>query len=117
MKRLREFLTFRTEDFLKDKKLIVTGCRPWLDNETKAKKGTRVDVVILEDNTKYVPKDGETVSNRFEKLSLKVAKEITIPVDTTVKAVNAVGTIYGEYQNQLAITCEDVVVVQGRGNA
>lgn len=117
MKNLTQFISFRIEDFLKEKRLVVVGCRPWTDNNSKDVLGTKVDVVIIVDNTHYERKDGKQVTNRFEKLTLKVPKEIEFPADTEVKAVQATAKVYGEYQHLLTITCEDVVAVQPSSKA
>lgn len=117
MRGLKQFMEFRIDDFLKEKKLVVVGCRQWLDSNGKDVLGTKVDTVILVDNTDYVRKDGAQISNRFEKLTLKVRKDIEFPLDTVVKPVNATASVYGDYQNQLAIKCEDVVAIQPSGKA
>lgn len=117
MKGLKQFMEFRLDDFLKEKKLVVIGCRKWLDSNGKDVLGTKVDTVILVDNTDYMRKDGTQISNRFEKLTLKVRKDIEFPIDSVVKPVDGRASVYGDYQNQLAITCKDVVAVPPSGKA
>jgi len=115
MKHLSQFLKFEDDRFFKEKQLICTGVKPWyeyIDNKkTDVCLGTAVQVVITDDKTAYEQKDGETVTNRFEKLSVKVAKNITVPVDATVELVNPVCRIYGDYRNQLGVHADDVQVV------
>ena len=74
MKYLNQFSVFDLDKFLNGKKLVVTGCAPLKDNDTGKVLGTRVSTVIFADNTEYKHKDGETGSNRFEKLNIKVSK-------------------------------------------
>ena len=112
MKYLNQFSVFDLEKFLNGKKLVVTGCAPLKDNDTGKVLGTRVSTVIFADNTEYRHKDGETGSNRFEKLNIKVSKIISVPENAVVIPVNAVGTIYGEFRNQLSIKAEDIRIVQ-----
>lgn len=112
LKKLNQFLKFDFEAFSKGKYFQVTGCSEWKDFETKAHMGTKVNVAIVKDNTPYNLKDGESVSNRYEKLTFKVSKDINIPVDTIVVPVNAVATVYGEYRNQLSIKADDIKILQ-----
>lgn len=112
MKYLNQFNTFDLDKFLDGKKLVVLGCAPLKDNDTGNVIGTRVSTVILADNTAYKRKEGETGSNRFEKLVIKVNKLLTIPENSVVTPVNGVGSIYGEYRNQLSIKAEDIRVIQ-----
>ena len=55
---------------------------------------------------------GLQLANRFEKLNIKVSKIISVPENAVVIPVNAVGTIYGEFRNQLSIKAEDIRIVQ-----
>lgn len=112
LKKLSQFLRFDFEAFAKGKVFQVTGCSKWVDYDTKAYMGTKVDVGIIKDVTQYQLKDGEIVSNRFEKLTFKVPKDINVPVDAYVMPVNAVATVYGEYRNQLSIKADDIRILQ-----
>lgn len=112
MKKLGLFTFFDFSSFSKGKQYMSTGVMKWKDHETGAILGTKVEAVIVKDRTDYgVLKDGERVSNLFEKVVFKVPKEIEIPLNVEVVPVNAVATVYGEYRNQLSITAEDVQVV------
>jgi len=106
---------FDSERFLSGKRLVVTGSRPWVDFSSKAVLGTKLDVVITEDNTIYRQKDGEHISNVYEKFSVKIEKTITIPAGTEVALVNPVGTVYGEYNSKLSVVVDDIKVV-GQNN-
>ena len=90
---------------------------PWQDYDTKALLGTKVETVITVDNTPYQPgADGTVQTNLFEKVTFKVAKnDVNVKVGDFVKPVNAVATIYGEFQNQLSVKADDVVVVEKTG--
>ncbi len=109
MKKLRQFLRFDFEAFGKDKVFAVTGIGPWADFDTKEHLGTKVEVAIVEDKTPYQHKDGEVVTNAFEKLTFKVAKDgVTFPVGTRVVPVGVSATVYGDYMNKLSVKCQDV---------
>ncbi len=111
MKKLSAFLRFDTVGFLDGKRLLVNSVGEWIDFDTKAHMGTKLEVVIIEDRTKYPCKDGEQVSNRFEKFNVKVRKDgLAVKPNDYVKLVNAEGKVYGDYRNQLSVTCDDVVV-------
>ena len=112
MKNLSQFSKFDWEAFSHGKEFLVTGCSQLLDFNTKEHVGTRVDCVIYSDNTPYKQRNGETVTNRFEKLTFKVMKkDVSVPVNSMVTVHNAVAVIYGEYQNQLSVTCDDITVI------
>lgn len=111
MKKLNQFVKFLFEDFSRGKVYRVTGVRPWLDFTTKELLGTKVEVIVAEDNTVYDTKNGETVTNLYEKLSFKIKKDVNIPVNARVIPVNPVAVVYGEYRNQLSVTADDIKVI------
>lgn len=53
----------------------------------------------------------EVVNNMYEKLTVKLPKEMDVPMNVEVKLINPEASIYGEYRNQLSIVAEDVQVV------
>lgn len=111
---LAQYLRFDCTAFLKDKVLSVTTCSPLKDFETKQVTGTKVITVITEDKTPYKPKaDGTVVSNLYEKITVKLPGKmgLNIPIGAVVELVNPVGTVYGEFRNQLSITVDDIKVV------
>ena len=115
MKGLGSFVSFNWADFAAGKTFQAVGCAPWVDFETKATLGSKVEVVITKDDTAYPKKDGKVISNIFERLQFKVAKDVTIPVGAVVEPVGAVATVYGDYRNKLSIKVDDVRIVGGQG--
>lgn len=93
---------------------MVTNIMPWQDYDTKALLGTKVETVITVDNTPYQPgADGTIQTNLFEKVTFKVAKsDVNVKVGDFVEPVNAVATIYGDFQNQLSVKADDVIIVK-----
>lgn len=114
LKKLSQFMKFDWEGFSKGKEFLVLGTSKWVDFETKADMGTKVEVLIAKDETPYKQKDGETVSNRFEKLTLKIRKDVKVPPNAHVIPVGAAGTVYGDYRNQLSVTADDIRVITPR---
>ncbi|MBM6663503.1 hypothetical protein [Flavonifractor plautii] len=111
MKGLNKFQSFNLSAFLEGKKLMCTGCRPWF-NDSQKEIGKKVDLVIIEDKTVYpTNKDGSTVTNLYEKVTVKVSRSIDIPVEAIVTIVNGTATVFGEFRNQLSVRAEDVRVV------
>ena len=110
MRFLNQFNEFNFVQFSEGKTFNVVEVAPWQDYKTKELLGTEVTVVIMTDNTNYGEK--KTGTNRFEKLNIKVSKIISVPENAVVIPVNAVGTIYGEFRNQLSIKAEDIRIVQ-----
>ena len=111
MKGLNQFLSFNWDAFAEGKTFIVTAVNEHVDYNTKEHLGSKVDCVIASDKTSYKFKDGEQFTNRFEKISFKVSKDVNIPIETRVMPINAVATIYGEYRNQLSVKCDDIQAV------
>lgn len=111
LKKLNQFNYFDIEGFLENLKLLTIGMKPWKDYESGALKGTKVELVIAGDKHKYQTADGEVVSNIYEKLTVKVPKEIKVPMNSEVILVNPEGNIYGDFRNQLSIIADDIQIV------
>ena len=118
IKNIRQFEEFNIEDFLTQQRLLVTGVRAWNEYGTDKHIGTAVEVTIINDNTVYLDNDGnklEGITNRFEKLTFKVAKDVDIALDAIVTPVHAVAKVYAQkgsnVRNQLSIKCDDIKVV------
>ena len=105
---LSQYQSFDFERFAQGKVFLCTGCSPWIEHNTKRKLGTRVEVVIIKDNTQYNTAPDDTTNNLFEKLVFKVAKELNVPSQVHVIPIGATATVYGEYRNMLSIKCEDI---------
>lgn len=52
------------------------------------------------------------MSNRFEKLTFKVSKDVEIPIEAIVEPLNATAAVYGDYRNQLSVKCSDIKVLR-----
>ena len=114
MKKLNQFMSFDWTAFAKDKSFLCTGGE-WVDYATKEHRGTKIEVVIAVDNTEYRHVEGEVVSNRFEKLTIKVSDDIDIPVDQYVMPTGVVAKVYGDYRNQRAVTATGLTVSPKKG--
>lgn len=113
MKKLSTFLYFDFESFSEGKQYMCTGITVWKDHDTNAVLGTKVEAAIVKDQTDYgANKEGEKVTNLFEKLVFKVPKKIDIPLNVGIVPINPVASVYGEYRNQLSITADDIEVVK-----
>ena len=111
MKYLNQFVKFLSEDFFNGKVCCVTNVCPWEDYDTHKVLGTKVEVVFLQDQTKYKRKEGDHATNQYEKLYIKVRKNINVPVGAHIMPVNAVGTVYGTYRNQLSVVADDIRIL------
>lgn len=109
MKKLNQFAKFDWESFAKDKQFICIGCREWKEMETEKHLGTRVESVIVVDNTAYITQDNEEVSNLFEKIIFKVPKDISVPINVEIRPKGVVAKVYGDYRNQLSCIAEDII--------
>ena len=112
MKYLGQFVKFASDDFFNGKEIKVLGTAPWVDYNTKVVEGTVVEAVIYQDKTKYTFKDGDTRTNQFEKISIKINKgNVTVPTGVSIELVNPICSIYGEFRNQLSVKADDVRVL------
>ena len=112
MKKLSKYLYFDFQGFAKGKRFMCTAVQPWSDYATGEIIGTKVEGVIVEDKTDYgESENGEKISNLFEKLMFKVPAKIDVPLQAEIIPVNPVAKVYGEFQNKLSITADDVQVV------
>jgi len=112
LKHLGQFSDFGIERFLADKTTMSTGCSQLIDYDTKEHVGTKVEGVFTRDDTQYKQKNGENVTNLYNKIVYKVMKKgLNVPVGSIIVPVNPKATVYGEYRNQLSITCEDIQII------
>lgn len=109
MKKLSYFLYFLIEDFLKGKRLMVIGQSEWKDYDSGKLLGTKVETVIIEDKTDYGTL-GKAL-NLYEKMTIKVPKQIRVPVNSEITIINPEASVYGDYRNQLSVTAESVEIV------
>ena len=111
MKGLNQFQKFDYEAFLEGKTFLVVRCTPWLDFNTKVRLGTKVECVISEDKTHYLPSaEGDKIDNRYEKISFKIRKDISIPEDSRVIPTIIKASVYGEYRNMVSFEVSDITI-------
>ena len=110
MKFLSQFTQFDFARFSEGKEYMVVEAVPWLERATNKILGTVVTVVITIDRTNYG--EGKTGNNRYEKLKLKVKQQVSVPVEARVMPINVVARVYGDYNNQLSVTCDDIRVIE-----
>ena len=113
MKFLNQFTVFDWKSFAAGKQFTVTGVSEYTDYDNGDHLGTKIDAVITEDKTAYKQKDGESATNKFEKIAFKCNKDVEIPLDAVVEPKGVMATVYGEFRNMLSIKCADVVVIGG----
>lgn len=112
MKFLGQFNRFDCDSFFRGKSLMVLSSSVWKDNEDDTKVlGTKLSVVIISDKTNYKRAEGDSSSNRFEKISVKVSKSVSVDENSYISLVNPTATIYGEYRNQLSVRCDDIKII------
>lgn len=111
MKGLAQFLSFDFNAFSQGKQYVVTGVSEYVDYNTKAHLGTKVECAIAQDKTPYEFKDGKPFTNRYERITFKVNKDVNVPLEAHVmpKGVNA--KVYGNFMEKLSVKCDDIVIV------
>ena len=113
MKNLGQYNIFDFESFSKGKAFEVVNCSPWVERATSKLLGTVVEVVIIKDETNYGEGKGKGL-NKYEKLKFKTTNSVSITSGKIVTPINPVAKIYGEYRNQLSVTCDDIKVVESK---
>ena len=102
LKKLRDYMEFRAEDFLATKKTVLNAVK--YDEKTKAIKG---ELVIIEDTS--------AEDNVFGKINFKIAEEH--PADLSKYILRKPyhlagiekGVVWGDMQDNVTITCKDLV--------
>ena len=113
MKGLGQFREFNWKEFSEGKIYQVVGISDWMDRDTGKRLGKRVDAVIIADNTQYEYRNGEQFTNLYERLTFKVevSGTVDVAIGDIVIPVDAVARCYGDYNNQLSVTCKGIRVV------
>lgn len=112
MKGLREHLEFETKKFFDKKELRVIASEAWaeyVEGQVGKTLGTKYKCVIATDNTAY---RNPATDNTGEQVDVKVEKPAKeFKKFARVSLINPTATVYGEYQNQLAVKAEDIEVL------
>lgn len=114
IKKLSSFLEFNTSNFLKDKELVFISKVDWTDFDTKKLLGIKYKVLIKSDDTQY-----GLDSNNKELIAINKGESIDVKVDKSqkeeefemfqpVKLVNPKGVVFGEFKNQLILSCDSI---------
>ena len=111
MKGLNQFRRFDWNGFASDKTFQVVSVADWADHDTGHHLGKRVTVVITQDNTPYAFKEGQMFTNLFERLTFKVTGDTSVAIGDIMVPIDAVARCYGEFTNQLSVTCKGIRVV------
>ena len=112
LKKLSQFERFDAEGFFANLRLGSVGQSEWKDFESGEHKGTKIEIVVVEDKHNYKTANGEQISNIYEKLTVKVPKDIDVPMNVHVRLVNPQATVYGQYRNQLSVIADDIEVIK-----
>lgn len=112
MKKLRQFLKFDLRRFLEGKTLVAIAATAWKGEKGEIL-GSRVETVILADNTDY---GTPGITNQYEKLVVKIPKaDFVVPNGAQVELVNGTATVYGDYSQNLSVKADDIRVVNQGG--
>lgn len=119
MKKLRSFLRFDMDAFLNKKELRIVGSEPWQqyqDGAVGEVVGTKYKLVIATDHTVY-DRDDPTKDARINEGEPLVVKVAQPPKEfkkfAVAKLVQPTATVYGDFQNQLSVTAQDIEFVTG----
>mgnify|MGYP006928980325 CR=1 FL=1 len=111
LKKLSAFKQFDNQSFFEPKALMAMSEEQWVDFESGKKLGTKLNVVIWQDQSDY---GDPTITNVGQTLSVKIAgREPHNIAPHLVRLINPEATIYGEYQNQLSVRADDVEDLEG----
>lgn len=112
MKKLKKYLKFDVESFVKDKMFTIKEIKPtylYEDGKRIDKEvGTTITLIIVQDLTKY---DDEIGINLYEAFNLKVSASLEAIKNKLktgeiykLKTESVKATVYGQYQNQLSLS-------------
>lgn len=111
-KKLNLFCSFDAEGFFQKKALLALGNTEWKDFESGKILGSKLECVIVKDDTDYSDTDGKITSNLYEKFYVKIPKNINVPMNAIIKLVHPKANVYGDFRNQLSVTAEDITVLK-----
>lgn len=112
MKKLNQFTRFDFGAFSAGKRFLLIGQKPWADYNSGEVLGTKFELVITQDKTDYdTQPDGEAITNLYEKFTVKVPKNLTLPNNVEVALVNPTATVYGEFRNNLSVVADGLKVI------
>lgn len=111
LKKLSQFELFNNS-FFDALDLGTVGKSEWKNFDSGEHMGTKVELVIVGDRNAYKTTNGEVVNNMYEKITVKIAKDIDVPMNAHVHLVNPQASIYGQYRNQLSIVADDIEVIK-----
>lgn len=102
MKKLRQYQRFDTNSFLKGKTAIVGGVKPTTSEKDQADGYTFIiKMMILEDPYNDEINQGESLNIKFKNApAIKPGQKV---VFDKVQLKNPIGTVYGDYGNELSI--------------
>lgn len=113
LKGLRSFVKFDAYAFLKGKQLLLMQESPWIDYDSGKEIGAKLKVIIWTDDTQY---SKEGTSNEGSELDIKILGLKSEAIDRNsrgfIRLKNPIGTIYGEYQNELSLKADGFNVVK-----
>lgn len=111
MKKLRQYFGFDLRGFLAAKTLVALSSSPWKGEKGEIL-GSRVETVIVKDETDY---GTPGVTNLYKKIIVKIPKtDFAVPSGAQVEIVNGVGSVYGDYSQNLSVKADDVKVIGGK---
>lgn len=118
LKNLGQFFDYKR--FFEGKKLVVSNVTDAVDFESKAVIGRKVELLIMEDRTKYAPSGTGRVSNNFgEKFTVKVLNDTgnAVKMDSLLPQTEVTISgfskcnIYNDRNGTMQITAEALDIV------
>lgn len=111
-KKLNVFCSFDAEKFFMKKALLFLGSSEWKDYETGKVLGSKLECVVVKDDTDYGDTDGKITTNLYEKFNVKLQKNVDVPTNAIIRLVHPKANVYGDFRNQLSVTAEDITVLK-----
>jgi len=108
MKKLRDYQEFNVDAFLADKKVVIGAMKPSTnEKDIKAGYGFILKLMILDDPKNEGINNGESLNIKLKKApQLKPSQTFTFG---NIRLKNAVGVVYGDYNNNLSIKADSLV--------
>lgn len=113
MKKLRQYQVFDVKGFLADKKVIVGSVKPATSQkDLEDGYGFILKLMIIGDPANEEVNQGESLSVKLKEApnGVKVGSSFTFGKD--INLTHGIGSVYGDYSNQLSIKAEKMVRAQ-----
>lgn len=112
MKKLKQFAPFNAQLFFSKIELQFTKVEPIRENDKTV--GFKYNLLICDDQHNYGEESSLTIGEVIKVKIEDVNSNTNFTFGQKVELINPRASIYGEYQNQLSVKADDVIVKKSK---